>query len=76
MLQNTRVKVFTFFELLRENQQGGTTPPPTPPRLELTAKKVVALLKGKNIVTKGMLLKTIYLYLEYLPGPKWMGPSG
>ena len=44
----------------------------------LIVKKEVALLKGKNIVTKPRqeLLKTIHLYLEYLPAPKRLGPSG
>ena len=35
MLQNVKVKAFTVFELLRENQQGGIKLPPSPPRLGL-----------------------------------------
>ena len=36
ILQNSSVTAFTVFELLRENQLGGITPPPSSPRLGLS----------------------------------------
>ena len=48
MLQNVRVTAFTVSELLRENQQGKTTPRP-PPRLGLKGQKF-SLFKFSQIL--------------------------
>ena len=56
MLQNTRVTVFTISELLRENQQGLKSPPPSPPKIRVKKPRgnggSKRLVTGKDVVLK------------------------